>query len=109
MWKAFYFTQDFYPEGETACFHTFICFCTPNSVTYHDPPLLFDLTRDPSESAPLTPDTEPSFHAVLAAMEEAVEAHRKSVKPVESQLSLWHTLWKPWLQPCRSTLGKLCQ
>ncbi|XP_031707930.1 steryl-sulfatase isoform X1 [Anarrhichthys ocellatus] len=109
VWKAFYFTPNFYPENETACFHTHACFCSSDYVTYHDPPLLFDLTRDPSETTPLTPDTEPAFHAVLAAMEEAADAHRRSVKPVESQMSVWNLIWKPWLQPCCSTLAQLCQ
>lgn len=108
MWKAFYFTPNFYPENGTACFHTHVCFCTEAHVTYHHPPLLFDLSRDPSETTPLSPDVEPAFHAVLGAMEEAVEAHERSVKPVESQLSLGKVMWKPWLQPCRSTLGQLC-
>lgn len=109
VWKAFYFTPDFYPENETACFHTHTCFCSKGYVTYHDPPLLFDLTRDPSESTPLTPDEEPAFHSVLAAMEAAVEQHRRSVEPVESQMSWWNLMWKPWLQPCCSTLAQLCQ
>ncbi|XP_023282694.1 steryl-sulfatase [Seriola lalandi dorsalis] len=109
VWKAFYFTPNFYPENETACFHTHVCFCTPEYVTRHDPPLLFDLSRDPSESSPLTPDTEPAFRSVLAAMEEAVERHRRSVEPAESQMSAGKLLWRPWLQPCCSTLGQLCQ
>ncbi|KAM8722077.1 steryl-sulfatase isoform 1-T6 [Acanthopagrus schlegelii] len=109
VWKAFYFTPDFYPENETACFHTHVCFCTPDYVTFHHPPLLFDLSRDPSETTPLTPDTEPDFNAILAVMEEAAETHQRSVKPVESQLSAWNVMWKPWLQPCRSTLTQLCQ
>ncbi|XP_041834500.1 steryl-sulfatase [Melanotaenia boesemani] len=109
VWKAFYFTPNFYPEDQTACFHTHICFCTPDYVTYHDPPLLFDLSKDPSESTPLTPDTEPAFHSVLAVMQEAVETHRRSVTPVESQLTAGKLLWKPWLQPCCSTLAQLCQ
>lgn len=108
VWKAFYFTPNFYPENGTACFHTHVCFCTAAHVTYHDPPLLFELSRDPSETTPLTPRTEPAFHAVLRAIEEAVEVHRRTVKPVESQLSLGNVMWKPWLQPCRSSLGQLC-
>ncbi|XP_042260914.1 steryl-sulfatase [Thunnus maccoyii] len=109
VWKAFYFTPNFYPENETACFHTHVCFCTSNYVTYHNPPLLFDLSRDPSESTPLTPDTEPDFYSILAVMEEAVERHRSSVKPVDSQISGGNVMWKPWLQPCCSTLSQLCQ
>lgn len=109
VWKAFFFTPNFYPENETVCFHTHVCFCTPDYVTYHDPPLLFDVFRDPSETTPLTPDTEPAFHAVLAAMEAAAEMHRRSVEPVESQISARNVMWKPWLQPCCSTLTQLCQ
>ncbi|KAM9327669.1 steryl-sulfatase [Pholidichthys leucotaenia] len=109
VWKAFYFTPDFYPEDKMACFHTHVCFCTSDYVTYHDPPLLFDLSKDPSESTPLTPDTEPAFHSILAAMQEAVEVHQRSLEPVESQLSYAHVMWLPWLQPCCSTLTQLCQ
>lgn len=106
VWKAFYFTPNFYPENGTACFHTHACFCTPSFVTYHDPPLLFDLSRDQSENTPLTPSTEPAFYSVLAAMEEAAEQHRGSV---ESQMPALNLMWKPWLQPCCSTLSQLCQ
>nr|XP_046238645.1 steryl-sulfatase [Scatophagus argus] len=109
VWKAFYFTPNFYPENETACFHTHVCFCTPDYVTYHNPPLLFDLSKDPSETMPQTPDTEPDFHAILALMEEAVKKHQRSMTPVESQLSAWNVMWKPWLQPCGSTLSHFCQ
>uniref|UniRef100_UPI003AAEE0B9 steryl-sulfatase n=1 Tax=Centroberyx gerrardi TaxID=166262 RepID=UPI003AAEE0B9 len=109
VWKAFYFTPNFYPENETGCFHTHVCFCTPDAVTYHDPPLLFELSSDPSETTPLTPATEPAFHSVLAAMREAEEQHRSSVKPVEDQMSVWNVLWKPWLQPCCSSLAQLCR
>ncbi|XP_056157374.1 steryl-sulfatase [Lampris incognitus] len=109
VWKAFYFTPDFYPENETVCSHTQVCLCSAGYVTYHNPPLLFDLSRDPSETTPLTPATEPTFHAVLAAMGEAVERHRNSVEPVENQMSVGNLVWKPWLQPCCSSLAQLCR
>uniref|UniRef100_A0A672IZ98 Sulfatase N-terminal domain-containing protein n=1 Tax=Salarias fasciatus TaxID=181472 RepID=A0A672IZ98_SALFA len=108
VWKAFFFTQDWSPPGAAGCFHTHVCLCTPAYVTFHDPPLLFDLSRDPSESTPLTPLTEPTFHAVVAAMRRAVETHESSLIPVESQLSLEKLLWKPWLQPCCSSFTQLC-
>ncbi|KAM6958449.1 steryl-sulfatase [Tautogolabrus adspersus] len=109
VWKAFYFTPNFYPENETACHHTHVCFCQPDYVTYHDPPLLFDLSKDPSETTPLTPDTEPAFSSILAVMNEAAETHRRSVKPGESQVSAGGVLWRPWMQPCCSTFSQLCQ
>lgn len=108
IWKAFYFTPNFYPENAMACHHTHLCFCESSYVTHHDPPLLYDLSRDPSESTPLGPDTEPAYHAVLAALQEAVETHQRSVKPVENQLSIWNSIWKPWLQPCLSSFSQLC-
>ncbi|KAM9835903.1 steryl-sulfatase [Aulostomus maculatus] len=109
VWKAFYFTPNFSPENQTACFHTQVCFCTPGYVTYHDPPLLFDLSRDPSESTPLSPDTEPDFYAILAKMAEAAASHQSSLKPVENQMSVANMVWKPWLQPCCSSFTRFCQ
>ncbi|KAM8872727.1 steryl-sulfatase isoform 1-T3 [Synchiropus picturatus] len=109
VWKAFYFTPNFHPEDGTSCAHTHVCFCTPHFVTFHSPPLLFDLSRDPSEKTPLTPATQPNFHSILAVMQEAAERHQRSVKPVESQLSAANIMWRPLLQPCCSTFSQLCQ
>lgn len=109
VWKAFFFTPNFYPENGTACFHTHACFCTPDYVMYHDPPLLFDLSRDPSESTPLTAASEPAFHEVLEAVRAAVELHTGSVIPVPSQMTPGNLMWKPWLQPCCSSLAQLCR
>ncbi|XP_062303043.1 steryl-sulfatase isoform X2 [Osmerus eperlanus] len=109
VWKAFFFTPNFYPENGTGCFHTHACFCTPEYVTYHDPPLLFDLSRDPSETTPLTADSEPAFHAVLEEIRVAVERHTGSVVPVLSQMTPGKLVWKPWLQPCCSSLAQLCR
>uniref|UniRef100_W5MVL8 Steroid sulfatase n=2 Tax=Lepisosteus oculatus TaxID=7918 RepID=W5MVL8_LEPOC len=108
VWKAFFFTPDFYPENSTGCFHTHACFCTEAYVTYHDPPLLFELSQDPSERRPLTPETEPSFHAVLGVVRDAVAQHTSSLERAPSQLSPSHAMWKPWLQPCCSSLLELC-
>ncbi|XP_066515190.1 steryl-sulfatase isoform X2 [Hoplias malabaricus] len=109
VWKAFFFTPDFYPKNGTACFHTHACFCTEAYVTYHDPPLLYDLSRDPSESMPLTPLTEPNFSSIVEVMVEAARVHGQGVKPTEDQLSVSHMLWKPWLQPCCSSITQLCR
>ncbi|XP_076838468.1 steryl-sulfatase [Brachyhypopomus gauderio] len=109
VWKALFFTPDFYPENATACFHTHICFCTDPYITYHDPPLLFDLSTDPTESRPLSPTTEPDFHSIVEVMVDAARAHSQGVEPVPDQLTLMNQLWKPWLQPCCSTLGQMCR
>lgn len=98
LWKVFYFTPNFDP-GANGCFSSHVCFCFGRHVTHHDPPLLFDLSRDPGERHPLTPESEPRYHAVLAAVEEAVAAHTHTLDPaVPQQLSLGNLVWKPWLQ-----------
>nr|XP_055050903.1 steryl-sulfatase [Misgurnus anguillicaudatus] len=108
VWKALFFTPNFYPENSSACFNTHLCFCIEPFITYHDPPLLFELSSDPSESTPLTPDTEPKFYSVLEAIKGAVSHHTQSLKPVQMQFSRGNLIWKPWLQPCCSSLSQLC-
>uniref|UniRef100_W5LHU7 Steroid sulfatase n=1 Tax=Astyanax mexicanus TaxID=7994 RepID=W5LHU7_ASTMX len=109
VWKAFFFTPNFYPKNGTACFHTHACFCTEAYVTRHDPPLLYDLSRDPSENSPLTPATEPNFSSIVEVMVEVARVHTQGIQPVVDQLSPGHLVWKPWLQPCCSSLSQLCQ
>ncbi|KAL0203610.1 hypothetical protein M9458_001628, partial [Cirrhinus mrigala] len=62
----------------STCFHTHLCLCIKPFVTFHDPPLLYDLT-------PLSPDTEPQFYSVLEVIRAAVSRHAQSLKPVPIQ------------------------
>ncbi|XP_069731815.1 arylsulfatase D-like isoform X2 [Phaenicophaeus curvirostris] len=103
IWKAHYATPVFQPEASGACFGRGICPCFGDGVTHHDPPLLFDLSKDPSEANPLSTDTEPLFDTVTRRIRKAVEEHRKTLTPVPEQLSLYNNIWKPWLQPCCGT------
>ncbi|XP_036397251.1 arylsulfatase D [Megalops cyprinoides] len=103
VFKAHFFTPNFTPEGAGGCYHTKVCMCHRGFVTYHHPPLLFDLARDPSESRPLSPSTEPRYSDVLRRIGEAVKRHRETLAPVPNQLSWGNVLWKPWLQPCCGT------
>lgn len=109
VYKAFYFTPDFNPPNSSCCFRTHLCMCLPGHVIPHDPPVLYELSRDPSESTPLTPDSEPDFHSIVRTMELAVEEHRASLKPRDSEMTLGKILPKPWLQPCCSSITNLCQ
>uniref|UniRef100_A0A2K5MEP0 Arylsulfatase family member H n=1 Tax=Cercocebus atys TaxID=9531 RepID=A0A2K5MEP0_CERAT len=102
VWKAHYVTPKFYPDGTGACSGSGICSCS-GDVTYHDPPLLFDISRDPSEAFPLNPDNEPLFDSVIKKMEAAIKEHRRTLTPVPQQFSVFNTIWKPWLQPCCGT------
>ncbi|XP_053167334.1 arylsulfatase D-like isoform X2 [Hemicordylus capensis] len=100
LWKAHYVTPNFTPEGAGACYGTRMCPCSGESVTHHNPPVLYDLSRDPSEANPLSPSSEPLFNTIVSQIERAVEEHRKTLTPVPNQLDLPSNQWDPWLQPC---------
>ncbi|ELV11068.1 Arylsulfatase F [Tupaia chinensis] len=99
VWKVHYVTPVFQPPGAGACYMTNYCRCSGENVTHHDPPLLYDLSRDPSESTPLTPDTEPRHDAVLQTVARALQEHRNGVVPVLQQLSVLNQD-KILLKPC---------
>ncbi|XP_008585605.1 PREDICTED: arylsulfatase E isoform X2 [Galeopterus variegatus] len=100
VWKVHYMTPVFQPEGASACYGTAVCPCSGENVVQHDPPLLFDLSRDPSESHVLTPATEPSFYQVMERVQQAVEQHQQTLHPGPLQLDMLENIWRPWLQPC---------
>uniref|UniRef100_A0A8D2GLI6 Steryl-sulfatase n=1 Tax=Urocitellus parryii TaxID=9999 RepID=A0A8D2GLI6_UROPR len=100
LWKVHFMTPIFQPEGAGACYGKVVCPCIGEGVVQHDPPLLFDLSRDPSESHVLTPDSEPRFHQVVGRVRQAVEEHQRSLGTVRQQLGTLNNLWRPWLQPC---------
>ncbi|XP_021562338.1 arylsulfatase F [Carlito syrichta] len=87
VWKVHYVTPVFQPPGAQACYEIKLCECSGDLVTHHHPPLLFDLSRDPSESTPLTPETEPRYDMVINTVASALEKHQKSIIPVQEQLS----------------------
>uniref|UniRef100_A0A480KBI6 Steryl-sulfatase isoform 2 n=1 Tax=Sus scrofa TaxID=9823 RepID=A0A480KBI6_PIG len=109
IWKAFFFTPKFSPEGANGCFATHVCFCHGHSITHHDPPLLFDISQDPRETDPLTPTSEPRFWEILEVMQQAAAHHTRTLQDVPDQLSPGNIIWKPWLQMCCSWSGLSCQ
>ncbi|XP_062371081.1 steryl-sulfatase [Cinclus cinclus] len=108
VWKVFFFTPNFSPEDSNGCYDSHVCFCHGGFITRHDPPLLFDLSRDPEEKAPLTPETESRFYEILRVIHQAVDNHTRSLHAVPNQLSWDNLLWKPWLQLCCSSLFQSC-
>ncbi|NXC89169.1 STS sulfatase, partial [Cercotrichas coryphoeus] len=108
VWKVFFFTPNFSPEDSNGCYDSHVCFCHGGFITRHDPPLLFDLSRDPEEKVPLTPETESRFHEILRVVHQAVDNHTRSMHAVPNQLSWDNLLWKPWLQLCCSSLFQSC-
>ena len=57
----------------------------------HDPPLLFNLKVDPSEST----NVAQAHPEILSRIQGLVERHRAGVKPVENQLTGQVTVPKP--------------
>ncbi|OCT91077.1 steryl-sulfatase isoform X1 [Xenopus laevis] len=108
IWKAFYFTPNFHPKDSNGCFASHVCFCFGSFVTVHDPPLLYDLSKDPEEKNPLTPQTEPHFSEILKTIQHATETHKKTLQAVDNQLSWDNVIWKPWLQMCCSSWTEFC-
>ncbi|NXL20007.1 STS sulfatase, partial [Setophaga kirtlandii] len=108
IWKVFFFTPNFSPEDSNGCYDSHVCFCHGGFITRHDPPLLFDLSRDPEEKVPLTPETESRFYEIIRVIQQAVDSHTKSLHAVPNQLSWDNLLWKPWLQLCCSSLFQSC-
>lgn len=103
IYKVHFFTPNFYPPGSGGCYDTVVCMCHGKHITHHEPPLLYDLLHDPSESRPLSPDTEPRYAEILKRSAEAVKKHQQESVGVENQLTWEKILWKPWLQPCCGT------
>ncbi|XP_074463062.1 steryl-sulfatase [Larus michahellis] len=108
VWKVFFFTPNFSPEDSNGCYDSHVCFCHGGFITRHDPPLLFDLSRDPEEKVPLTPETESRFYEILRVIHVAADNHTRSLHAVPDQLSWDNLFWKPWLQPCCSSLFQSC-
>ncbi|XP_073472490.1 arylsulfatase D-like isoform X1 [Aquarana catesbeiana] len=99
-WKVHFITPAFHPEDAVGCYDNLLCGCEGKDVIHHSPPLLFDLSADPSESKPLQSHTNPYYKEVITKIEAAIEEHKKTISVVPHQLSFYNNLWKPWLQPC---------
>uniref|UniRef100_A0A3Q0RUE5 Arylsulfatase D n=1 Tax=Amphilophus citrinellus TaxID=61819 RepID=A0A3Q0RUE5_AMPCI len=104
VFKVHFFTPNFFPPGAGGCYDIKICLCHGEYVTYHNPPLLYDLFHDPAESHPLTPDTEPRYAEILEQTAKAMERHKSTLTNKRASADA-HTeiLWRPWLQPCCGT------
>jgi len=64
----------------------------------HDPPLIFNIDDDKSESTPLTPDSFPDFDQLVALARQELAAHYATLDPnVTDEMT---TLPDPLLQPC---------
>ncbi|CAG0893120.1 unnamed protein product [Darwinula stevensoni] len=73
---------------------------------HHDPPLLFDLESDPSESSPLSP-TSPNFGKVMKVIKKELQNLHYSLK-VDNKSQADYTQ-NPSLTPCCSVFEPACR
>ncbi|XP_053562417.1 arylsulfatase D [Bombina bombina] len=102
VWKVHYMSPIFSPEGAGACYGSKVCRCSKDQVNYHVPPLLFNLSKDPSEKYPLSYDLVP-YNEVLQKINQAVANHNRTIELVPKQLYGINNFWNPKLQLCCGT------
>ncbi|XP_032231869.1 steryl-sulfatase [Nematostella vectensis] len=95
-WKAHFMTPKYTP-GTEACFGYAVCGCYESQTITHNPPLLFEITADPSESTPISPDDE-RYQPVVDNILEDLRRHKSNVDSVPSQIDYFW--WYPRLQIC---------
>lgn len=102
VWKVHFMSPD-----PARC--TYVCHCYGHYVLRHDPPLVYHLNSDPSESRSLSERDDPRVPRVVAAARAAIAKHKASVQGVPQQFDFLNSVWRPWLQPCCSYPFCSCQ
>lgn len=97
IWKIHWITPKFIP-GTDRC--PYVCHCFGKFINHHDPPLLYDLANDISESHPIDVASNKKYLEIIAYINNKRTEHEKSIEKVTDQFSFSNTVWKPWLQPC---------
>jgi hypothetical protein len=85
-----------------------MCNCWGSFIQLQDPPLLFNIAKDPGETMPLDTQT-PKHQEILKLIEHAIVEHEKSIEPVVSQYSPLRLVPLPWLQPCCNFPRCMCR
>ncbi len=96
VWKVRYATPTWLP-GTEGC--NMLCNCDGEDITWHEHPLVFDMTSDPRESHPLSTDDR-IYTYVMDVTNRAKKEHLISMKSAPSPPSFTEIRWKPHLQPC---------
>ncbi|XP_022103822.1 steryl-sulfatase-like [Acanthaster planci] len=86
-------------HGVMGCFQTYTCDCTGSFTDRHDPPLVYNLTMDPSETSPLD-SSNPRVQGVVGKVGEAVARHRKTIPQQQlHQFGILQLFPRPWDRP----------
>lgn len=95
VYKVHYATPRWIGDSE-GC--GFMCHCNERHVTRHDPPLLYNIAKDPSEKT-LLDSSDPENRKIIQVIGDAVRSHRRGVDEVPSQFAFGRMAPRPWLQP----------
>ncbi|XP_078584927.1 arylsulfatase D-like [Branchiostoma floridae x Branchiostoma japonicum] len=100
-WKAQFASYPWLYGTSQCSLENLVCFCDVNwGVTFNDPPLLYDITNDPTEDRPISADSNPKYQEVLNVITKAVKEHKQSLTKVDNQFTMPRFFPRPWLQPC---------
>ncbi|XP_053312706.1 arylsulfatase H-like [Spea bombifrons] len=102
VWKVHFFSPKFSPEGSGTCPKEKLCSCSGETVIHHVPPLLFNLSNDPSEEYPLSHEST-LYSSVLQTIQQAVTNHNLTINSVPRQLYGSKNRWTPGMQVCCGT------
>ncbi|XP_780034.3 LOW QUALITY PROTEIN: arylsulfatase [Strongylocentrotus purpuratus] len=80
--------------------------CEGDCVTFHDPPLLFDLFQDPGEAYPLN---VADYADVLANIQDAVSVHNSTMVPGKSLLDEFDLSIVPCCDPATNCICNYTQ
>ena len=98
VWKAHFVTPK-WTEGTKSCIGKgILCGCFGDHVKVQDPPLLFDVSNDPSENFPISAD-RPEYQRVMKYIYPALQAHKEGIANVAGQLGA-NNVFHPMLQMC---------
>ncbi|XP_070562678.1 arylsulfatase D-like [Ptychodera flava] len=98
VYKVHYNTANLAP-GTDHCTDPMVCPCTGDQTTFHEPPLVFNLVTDPSESNALAA-TDRATENIVSRVDDAILKHKKTVLPVPVQISAERLQANLLLAPC---------
>lgn len=101
MYKVHFYTPKLTegPYGQLGCFQVYPCRCSGRYVNTHNPPLVFNLTADPSEMYPLDPGDR-YVDSIITKVSRAVEEHKRGIEKAPNQYEIRKVIFRPWKQPC---------
>ena len=100
VWKFLFATPRWIQDTEE-CVTGFVCDCYGNAVVRHNPPLLFNIAKDPSERIPLDITAQDHKH-LLQEINNFIAEHNTELynEPTENQFAWRRLMPVTWLQPC---------